>query len=84
MRCAEYDSPKSKVVEDVAAIAPDVGRTVFPQTLVVEAIDGGDLTGLVVAANEGHTVGIANFEAEKEEEGLERVKATVDKVTYVT
>jgi len=34
----------------------------------------------VVSADESHAVGIADFEAEEEEEGLEGVEAAVDEV----
>lgn len=77
----EDNSPEGKVVEDVAAVSPDVGAPVFAQAFVVEAVDGGDLAGLVVASNKGHAIGVSNFEAQEQEEGFERVKATVDKVT---
>ena len=39
-------------------------------TLVVKAIDLGDLTGLVVPADEGYAFRVTDFEGEKEEEGL--------------
>ena len=51
-------------------------------TLVVEAIHRGDLPRLVVAADEGDAVGVADFEAEEEQEGFERVEAAVDEVAH--
>jgi hypothetical protein len=36
----------------------------------------------VVSADQGDAIGIADFEAKKEEEGFERVEAAVDKVAY--
>lgn len=51
--------------------------------LVVEAIHLGDLAGLVVATDEGDTVRVANLEDKEEEEGLDGVEATVDKVTCI-
>lgn len=73
---------EGQIVKDVAAVAPDIGTAVLAQTLVVEAVDGSDLARFVVAANQGDAVGVADLQAEKEKEGLERVKATVDKVAY--
>ncbi len=34
----------------------------------------------MVATNEGHTVGVADFEAEEEEKGFEGIKTPVNKV----
>jgi hypothetical protein len=34
----------------------------------------------MVPADEGNAIGVADFEAEKEEEGLEGVEAAIDKV----
>lgn len=50
-------------------------------TFVVKAIDLGDLTRLVVSADEGDTFGVADFEGEKEEEGLYRVEPSIDEIT---
>lgn len=49
-------------------------------TFVVKAIDLGDLTGLVVSANESDALWVTDFEGEKEEEGLYRVEASIDEV----
>ena len=74
------EGAQGQVVEDLAAVAPDIGAAVLAQTLVVEAVDGGDLARLVVAADQCYAVGVTDFEAEEEEEGLERVEAAVDEV----
>jgi hypothetical protein len=36
----------------------------------------------VISADQGDAIGIANFEAEEEEEGFERVEAAIDKVAW--
>ena len=66
--CAEDESAEGQVVEYFAAVAPDVGGAVFADAFVVEAVDGGDLAGFVVAADEGDAVWVAHFEAEEEQE----------------
>jgi hypothetical protein len=38
----------------------------------------------MVAADECDSVGVSYFEAEKEEERLERVEATINKITYAS
>ena len=74
------EGAEGEVVEDFAAVAPDVCAAVFAQTLVVEPVDGGDLPRLVVPADQRYAVGVADLEAEEEEEGFERVEAAVDEV----
>jgi hypothetical protein len=75
------DGTQGQVVEHLTAPSPDAApRPVLALTLVVEAVDLRYLPRLVVAADEVHAVGIAHFEGEKEEEGLDGVEAAVDKV----
>lgn len=49
----------AEVVEDLGAPHPRVGTLVFVRDLVVEAVDAGDLTTLVVASKKGYLVRIA-------------------------
>jgi hypothetical protein len=69
-----------QIIKQIAAIPPDIRRSKLALTLVVEAIDLGDLAGFVVASNQGEAVGVADFKGDEEEEGLDRVEASVDKV----
>lgn len=82
--CAGNESAEGEVVKDFAAVAPYVCAAVLAQTLIVEAVDGCDLARFVVAADQGYAVGVADFEAEEEEEGFKRVEAAVDKVACTT
>jgi len=75
------DGAEAHVVEHLAAVAPDARRAVLLHALVVEAVHLGDLTRLVVAADEGHAVRVPHLEGEEEEERLDRVEAAVDVVT---
>ena len=74
------DGAEGEVVKDLAAPAPDVAAAVLALALVVEAVDLGDLAGLVVAADEGDALRVADLQGEKEEEGFDAVEAAVDKV----
>ena len=78
--CAGDEGAQGEIVEDLATVAPDIRAAVLAQTLVVEAVDGRDLPRLVVAADQRYAVGVADFEAEEEEEGFERVEAAVNEV----
>lgn len=51
------DGSESEEVKDLATSFPDGGVSVFRLTFFVKTVDLGDLARLVVAADEGYTVG---------------------------
>ena len=61
---------------------PDVCIAVFAAAFCVEAIGLGDAAGLVVAADEGYAVGVAELEAEEEGDGFDGEDAAVYIVTF--
>lgn len=80
--CAEDEGPQGEIVEHLATVSPHVGAAVFTYTFIVEAVHGRDLSRLVVPSDEGDPVRIADLEAEEQEEGLERVEASVDEIAH--
>lgn len=50
---------ESEEVKDLTAGFPDAGIAVFLLTFFVEAVDLGDLAGLVVAADESDFIGVS-------------------------
>lgn len=56
------DGRQAEVVKDLSAVAPHGHRAVLAQTLVIKAVDLGDLTAFVVAPDQGDAVRIANLE----------------------
>lgn len=74
------DSSQAEIVKDLRAVPPDEDRAVLPDALVVEAVNLGDLTRLVVTANERDPVRVADFQGKEEEEGLDAVEPAVDEV----
>ena len=80
--CAEDERAQGEVVEDFAAVTPDVRAAVFADAFVIEAVHGRDLPRLMVSSYKCDSVWVANFEAEEEEEGFERVKAPVNEVAH--
>jgi hypothetical protein len=68
---------EGEVVEEIGEIFPDVGIAVFPQALVVEAVDLGDLPGLMVSTKDGDPMGVSDFESDKEGHGLDGVVPSV-------
>lgn len=75
-----HNRPQREIIKHITAISPYIATSVFPLTLVVESIHLGDLPRLVIAADECYSIGISDFEEEKEEECFDGVEASVDKV----
>lgn len=76
------DGTDTEIVEDFCAVFPWVGVSVLSDGLIVEAVDGGDLAGLVVTSQESDVCWILHLEAEKELEGLDGVESTINEVTH--
>ena len=74
------DGTETQIIEDLRTVAPHVDAPVFAQALVIEAVYLGDLSGFVVSADEGDSVGVADFQGEEEEEGFDGVVAAVYEV----
>jgi hypothetical protein len=72
---------KIQIIEDLHAILPGVGVAVLAHALLEEAVDLSDLSGLVIATQEGHVGGVSRLETEQQLEGLHAVVSTIDKVT---
>jgi len=71
-----------EVVEDLAAVAPDVRGAVLALAFVVEAVHLRDLPRLVVAPDERDAVWVPHFVREQEEERLDGVEASVHEVAH--
>jgi hypothetical protein len=69
---------QGEVVEEVGEVFPNIGVAVFSETLVVEAVDLGDLAGFVVSSEDGDAGGISDLEGNKERYCLNRVVTAVD------
>ena len=76
-QCGEWE-----VVKEVGEVLPDVCVAVLPEALVVEAVDLGDLSGLVVAAEDGDAVAVSDLECDEQRDGLDRVVAAVYVVAH--
>jgi hypothetical protein len=73
---------QGKIVEQVGEKLPHVGVSVLSQTLVVEAVNLGDLPRFVVAPENGHTVTVAEFERDEQGHRLDRVVPSIDIVAH--
>lgn len=54
-------SCQSQVVKDLSAIAPHIDRAVLAQALIVEAIDLGDLSRLMISSNQGNSLRVSDL-----------------------
>ena len=75
------DGSECKVVKDFAAPTPDVTAPVLALTLVVKTVYLGDLSRLVVAADEGDSLGIPDLESQQKKKRFNAVKAPINKVS---
>lgn len=73
---------EGEVVEEVGEVLPDVGVAVLSEALVVEAVDLGDLAGLVVTAEDGDAGGVSDLESDEECDGLDGVVSTINIVAW--
>jgi len=49
-------------------------------TFIIKPIDCGNLARLVIAADESDAIWVTDFQTEEEQEGFQRVEATVYKI----
>lgn len=73
---------EGEVVEQIGEVLPDIGVAVLAQAFIVEPINLGDLTGLVVPTKDGDPLGVTDFKAHEEGDGLDGVVATIDIITW--
>lgn len=71
-----------EALEDFSEQFPNQVCVVFPEALVIEAIEFIDFSVLVVASEDGYPVPVLDFEEEDVEEGLYAVEATVDVISH--
>mmetsp|Transcript_86454 Transcript_86454/g.242040 ORF Transcript_86454/g.242040 Transcript_86454/m.242040 type:complete len:255 (+) Transcript_86454:315-1079(+) len=77
-----YQRRQRQVVEYLCAVLPWVGIAVLPHALVVEAVHLGDLSRLVVAADQRDATRIADLEQYQQLECLNAVVTSVYEVAH--
>lgn len=75
-------SCKWQVVKEVSEVLPNIGIAVLAKALIIESIDLGDLTRLMVTTEDGDSVFIADLEGDKKSHSLNTVVSTVNIVTH--
>jgi hypothetical protein len=76
------ESGEWEVIEKVSEESPNIGVPVFSQALVVEPVYLGDLSRLMISAEDGHTVPIAKFEGHEEGDRLDGIVASVNVIAH--
>lgn len=71
-----------QVVEQIREVLPNVGIAILAQALVVEAVHLCDLARLVVTAQDGDALAIANLQGHQKCHGLHGVVSTVHVVAH--
>eukprot|EP01025_Chloroclados_australasicus_P006119 TRINITY_DN12001_c0_g1_i2.p2 TRINITY_DN12001_c0_g1~~TRINITY_DN12001_c0_g1_i2.p2 ORF type:complete len:125 (-),score=7.18 TRINITY_DN12001_c0_g1_i2:95-469(-) len=66
-----------QVVKNFGAVSPCIWVPVFSLTLIIEAINLGNLSAFVIATQKGHVRWILGFKKQEYREDLEAVVATV-------
>lgn len=75
-------SSEWEVVEEIGEVLPNVGIAILSQTLIIEAVDLGDLSRLVVATQDGDSILVSDLECHQERDGLDTVVASIDIVSH--
>jgi hypothetical protein len=64
------ESSEGKVVEEVGEVFPHISVAIFAEAFVIEAVDLCDLSGLVVATENGNTLWVTNLQGDQEGDSL--------------
>lgn len=52
---------KGQVVKDLSAVSPHSNGTIFAETLIIKAIDLGDLPRLMISSDQGYPIWITHL-----------------------
>lgn len=77
-----YNSSKRQVIKEVGKILPDIWVPVFSKALIIESIDLGDLSTLMVSSKNGNSISESNLEQYKKSYRLERIIASINIVSH--
>jgi hypothetical protein len=69
---------EGEVIEEVGEVLPYAGVAVLSETLIVKAVDLGNLAGFVVASEDGDALRVSDFESNEECDGLDGVVSTIN------
>ena len=70
-----YYCGQGKKIEELSQAFPDVAVPVLSAALVIEPVDLGDLTGFVIASQNGYSIFVSDFEREQKSDCFDGVVA---------
>lgn len=76
------DGSQRQEVEQIGIVSPDVGVAVFSKAFVIETVYLCNLPGFVVTTEDGHSVGVSNFECDEESDCLDGVVPAIDVIAH--
>jgi len=76
------DSSDTKIIEHFGAVLPRISISILSNGLIVETVDGGDLSGLVISSEQCDVSWVLQFEAQQKLESLNRVESSVHEVSH--
>ena len=76
------DSSEREVVEEICEVFPDISVSVLPQALIVETVDLGDLTGLVISTEYSDSILVADLKTHQEGDSLDGVVPTINIISH--
>lgn len=74
------DRPQTHIIEHFTTIPPNARTSILFHAFVVEPVHLCDLSRFVVPSNQGHSIGVADFEREEEEECFDGVEPSINVV----
>lgn len=72
---------QSQEIKHVGEIVPDVGVAVFPSTLGIEPVRLGNPAGFMISADKMDALGVSQFQANEQRDGLHAEEATIHIIT---
>lgn len=76
------DHTQGKKIKHVCKVMPDVRVAIFPRALGVKAVRLSNTTSLVISSNKMYAVGVSQFQTNKQRNGLNAEKSTVNVVAF--
>ena len=64
------DRSECQIVKNLRAVAPHVHRPIFSEALIIKAIDAADLSGFMVAPEQGNVAWIPNLQTHQQLKSL--------------
>lgn len=76
------NSGEWQVIKELSEVFPDGWTAIFPEALIVEAINLGNLSGLVVSSQDSDSVSIPDLQGNKECHSLDTVIASINVISH--